>query len=255
MKPILSMTIVALFSTALAGCWFYSRPDASGCQKTTYGVVAATTTTETAPPPFEPREAGGASLAGFRAPVPVAGADGPAPPGWQAASAPVAVVQPDLSGMPGWELPPSPDASGRPQPEPPLPEPPESGQRFRSSPPSGAAAIAERLGTTTEALSAPPGVTPSGPLPNQRLGLPLLPGGAAAPVSTRPWSLTAATQPLPPLGPSPGRLGSFPATEPPGPAPARPRAGRTGLPFAAVVALLIGVLLVLVVLIALQLRP
>jgi hypothetical protein len=50
MKPILSMTIVALFSTALAGCWFYSRPDASGCQKTTYGVVAATTTTENCPP-------------------------------------------------------------------------------------------------------------------------------------------------------------------------------------------------------------
>ena len=41
MKAILSMTIVALFSMALAGCWFYSRPDstAAGCQKTTYGVV------------------------------------------------------------------------------------------------------------------------------------------------------------------------------------------------------------------------
>ncbi len=51
MKPIFSMTIVALFSTALAGCWFYSRPDtATGCQKTTYGVVTATTSTENCPP-------------------------------------------------------------------------------------------------------------------------------------------------------------------------------------------------------------
>ena len=50
MKPIFSMTIVALFSTALAGCWFYSRPDAAGCQKTTYGVVIATTTSENCPP-------------------------------------------------------------------------------------------------------------------------------------------------------------------------------------------------------------
>jgi hypothetical protein len=52
MKAILSMTIVALFSAALAGCWFYSRPDATaaGCQKTTYGVVTATTTTENCPP-------------------------------------------------------------------------------------------------------------------------------------------------------------------------------------------------------------
>ena len=52
MKAIFSITIVALFSTALAGCWFYSRPDstAAGCQKTTYGVVTATTTTENCPP-------------------------------------------------------------------------------------------------------------------------------------------------------------------------------------------------------------
>lgn len=53
MKAIISMTIVALFSTALAGCWFYSRPDATaaGCQKTTYGVVTATSTTESCPSP------------------------------------------------------------------------------------------------------------------------------------------------------------------------------------------------------------
>ena len=52
MKAILSMIIVALFSMALAGCWFYSRPDSTtaGCQKTTYGVVTATSTTENCPP-------------------------------------------------------------------------------------------------------------------------------------------------------------------------------------------------------------
>ncbi len=65
MKAILSMTIVALFSTALAGCWVYSRqtgdPD-PGCQKTTYGIAIATTSTEhcdtpadaTPPPPSYP---------------------------------------------------------------------------------------------------------------------------------------------------------------------------------------------------------
>jgi hypothetical protein len=52
MKIILSMTIVALLSSALAGCWFYSRPDSTsaGCQKTTYGVAIATTTSENCPP-------------------------------------------------------------------------------------------------------------------------------------------------------------------------------------------------------------
>ena len=52
MKVILSITIFALFSMALAGCWFYSRPDATaaGCSKTTYGLVTATSTTENCPP-------------------------------------------------------------------------------------------------------------------------------------------------------------------------------------------------------------
>lgn len=38
MKAILSMTIVAILSVAIAGCWFYSRPDPAGCQKTSYGL-------------------------------------------------------------------------------------------------------------------------------------------------------------------------------------------------------------------------
>ncbi len=52
MKTILSMTIVALFATALAGCWVYSRPDSTsaGCQKTTYGIAIATTSNENCPP-------------------------------------------------------------------------------------------------------------------------------------------------------------------------------------------------------------
>jgi hypothetical protein len=52
MRAIFSMTLVALFSTALAGCWFYSRPDSASpdCQKTTYGLALATTTTQDCPP-------------------------------------------------------------------------------------------------------------------------------------------------------------------------------------------------------------
>jgi hypothetical protein len=53
MKAILLMTIVVILSAAMAGCWIYSRPDATaaGCQKTTYGIAVATTSTENCPPP------------------------------------------------------------------------------------------------------------------------------------------------------------------------------------------------------------
>jgi hypothetical protein len=52
MKAIISITGIAILSTALAGCWFVSRPDATaaGCQKTTYGFVTATTTSENCSP-------------------------------------------------------------------------------------------------------------------------------------------------------------------------------------------------------------
>jgi hypothetical protein len=52
MKAIFSMILVALFSTALAGCWFYSRPDSTSpdCQKTTYGLALATTSSQDCPP-------------------------------------------------------------------------------------------------------------------------------------------------------------------------------------------------------------
>ena len=52
MKAILSMTFVVLLATAMAGCWVYSRPDATaaGCQKTTYGIAVATTSSENCGP-------------------------------------------------------------------------------------------------------------------------------------------------------------------------------------------------------------
>src|SRR5208337_3839771 len=44
---ILSTTIVALLSTALAGCWIYSRPDLqTGCQKTSYGLAIVWVSTQ-----------------------------------------------------------------------------------------------------------------------------------------------------------------------------------------------------------------
>jgi hypothetical protein len=66
MKPIVSIAIVALCSTILAGCWFYSRPEgdpSAGCQKTTYGLALATTSNTNCspdngapplPPPSQP---------------------------------------------------------------------------------------------------------------------------------------------------------------------------------------------------------
>jgi hypothetical protein len=51
MKAITSIIVVGLFSIALAGCWFYSRPDtATGCQKTTYGVALSSTSSENCTP-------------------------------------------------------------------------------------------------------------------------------------------------------------------------------------------------------------
>jgi hypothetical protein len=51
MRKIVSIGIVAVFSAALAGCWGYSSQDATtGCQKTTYGVAVASTSSENCPP-------------------------------------------------------------------------------------------------------------------------------------------------------------------------------------------------------------
>ena len=64
MKTIVTVTIAAMLSTALTGCWFYSRPDATaaGCQKTTYGIATATTTNENCPPSTESGASQGSSL-------------------------------------------------------------------------------------------------------------------------------------------------------------------------------------------------
>jgi len=97
------------------------------------------------------------------------------------------------------------------------------------------------------------GVAPAPPAA-QRAGLPLLPGGAAAPVSTRPWSIDAAMQPLKPATPAPPRAGgAITVAEPPRVAPAK-RDGGVNVPFPVVVAALIAVLAVIVVLILLSVR-
>jgi hypothetical protein len=47
MKAILSTRIIALFSTALAGCWTYSRTDLdTSCEKTSYGLAIVWVSTE-----------------------------------------------------------------------------------------------------------------------------------------------------------------------------------------------------------------
>lgn len=58
MKSRIGMTLVAGCCLALAGCWFYSRPEgdpSAGCQKTTYGIAIASSSNTTcdngAPPP------------------------------------------------------------------------------------------------------------------------------------------------------------------------------------------------------------
>jgi hypothetical protein len=47
------LALLALCSMLLAGCWFYSRPEGdpnSGCEKTTYGVAIASTSSTSCPP-------------------------------------------------------------------------------------------------------------------------------------------------------------------------------------------------------------
>lgn len=86
----------------------------------------------------------------------------------------------------------------------------------------------------------------------QRPGVPLRPGGLPPLVSTRPWSLAAAMQPLSPLGP-PARPAGATVVEGAGPPPTPPRTTIT-LPFATLPAALIALLIVIVVLIVLDLH-
>jgi hypothetical protein len=100
----------------------------------------------------------------------------------------------------------------------------------------------------------PVGIAARVPTVSQRAGLPLLPGGTPPPVSTRPWSLAAAMQPIAPLAPTSARPGGAPAAEPARSVPSLTPTSGLNVPFPAVVAILVAVLLVIVVLILLDLH-
>jgi hypothetical protein len=106
---------------------------------------------------------------------------------------------------------------------------------------------------TAAASAAPvPTTASSGPAAAGRPGLPLLPGGQPAPVSTRPWTLASAMQPLAPMAPPAIRTAGASLPEPAGPVVSRGRSSGVNLPFAVVVAALVAVLAVIVVLILLN---
>jgi hypothetical protein len=96
----------------------------------------------------------------------------------------------------------------------------------------------------------PPAAGPPGA--GQRPVLPLLPGGAQAPVSTRPWSLDAAMQPLAAAA-RPSIRAASPVSAA-GPPPSRPGRGRRSAPFPVVAVLLFALLALIVVLILLHVR-
>ena len=130
------------------------------------------------------------------------------------------------------------------------PAPEGSGERTPPAPPTRPTPIP----ATAEASAAPgPATTSSGPAAAGRPGLPLLPGGQAALVSTRPWTLAAAMQPLAPMAPPALRAGTS-LPEPAGPVLSRSRSSGVNVPFAAVVTALVVVLVALVVLIFLDLH-
>ena len=106
---------------------------------------------------------------------------------------------------------------------------------------------------TAAASAAPvPTTASSGPAAAGRSGLPLLPGGQPAPVSTRPWTLASAMQPLAPMAPPTIRTAGASLPEPTGPVLSRSRSSGVNLPFAVVVAALVVVLAAIVVLILLN---
>jgi hypothetical protein len=235
------------------------------------------------PEPGHPAPPAGAASAAQPAMV------SPGLPGFRLRPISVPARTPALAETPGWgtETPPiAPGAHPRPAPD----TEADGGQRFRAAPPTDLAAPEEPTGATPAdagvaasptpppasgpaarlepglaepAPDAPPFPAPS-PMPSAtasglptgapRPGLPLLPGGMPAPVSTRPWSLGAAMQPLAPATPPPLRPGGAPVAEPSGPSPSRLRRSGLNVPFPVVVALLIAVLAVIVVLILLDFR-
>ncbi len=166
-------------------------------------------------------------------------------PGWHVAARPATARPPADAGY----LEPEPETDLTPgsaeRREPATQGEADDGQRFRASPPSAPEPPAEQLEPALAAASTRPSGSVSGPTPGSpRLGLPLLPGGLPAPVSTRPWSLAAAMTPLPPLAPTPGRSVVLPVE------PVGPGAAPLGDPGDGVsLRLLVGIAIVLVVLI------
>ena len=123
-----------------------------------------------------------------------------------------------------------------------------SGERTPAAPPAPIPATAEVSVSPVLATSS------SGPAAAGRPGLPLLPGGQAALVSTRPWTRAAAMQPLAPMAPPALRATGASLPEPAGPVLPRRRSSGVNVPFAAVVTVLVVVLAVILVLIFLDLH-
>jgi hypothetical protein len=204
----------------------------------------------------------------------LAAQDQSAPP-WRRAPSSQPSRFPALSELPGWRLD---GPARRPVSTPGLAAGTERdrAQRFRAAPPWDPAATDEREASTVD--QAPPAdrleprpegsderapqrpptpippdtATASGPGAAARPGLPLLPGGQPAPVSTRPWTLASAMQPLAPMAPPAIRAAGVPLPEPSGPVVSRSRSAGINLPFAAVVTALVAVLVVIIVLIVLH---
>ncbi len=217
----------------------------------------------------------------------LAAQDQSAPP-WRRAPSSQPSGFPALSELPGWRLD---GPARRPMSTPGLAAGTERdrAQRFRSAPPSDPAATDEREASTVDQAPPPPeapGVaseaadrlgpgpeggdertpqrpptpippdtaTASGPGAAARPGLPLLPGGQPAQVSTRPWTLASAMQPLAPMAPPAIRAAGVPLPEPSGPVVSRSRSTGINLPFAAVVTALVVVLVGIIVLIVLDIH-
>ena len=72
MRAIVSMSVVAIVSMAMAGCWFYSRPDPTlaGCQKNSYGFVVPLTSTEDCAPAPEASATPSPTILPMKPPVP-----------------------------------------------------------------------------------------------------------------------------------------------------------------------------------------
>jgi len=138
-------------------------------------------------------------------------------------------------------------------------EPPRSAPRIPSEPGVTRGSGPETMAAGGESRSERPPQAPRTPTPAaaaepiaaSRPVLPLLPGGQAAPVSTRPWTMASAMLPLAPLAPPATHPGGAALPEAMGPVLSRNRSTGMNLPFGAVVTALVVVLALIIVLIVL----